>query len=119
MPGRHHLLVDPLQNLRREQAQVVLQRLQLVIRLIVPVAVPQHVADGFVLVGQILNPVVVGVQSQPQHPQHQNVPLRHARPAGIRAGFALRIGLVGQNLFEYTEHPLAQIVSDVDVLQPF
>src|SRR5512137_319111 len=117
MSGVHHRLVDPVQDLRREQAQVFLQGLQLVVSRIVPVAMAQHLTDAPVLVGQVVDAVVIGIQAQPQHAQHQDVPLRHARPAGVRAGLARPVRLVGEDLFEDGEHALAQLWRGVEMLQ--
>ena len=117
MPGADHLPVDPVQQIRREQAQVVLQGLQFVVGRVVPVAVAQHLADALVLVGQVVEAVVVGVQAQPQHAQHQDVPLRHARPAGVRAGLARPVRLAGKDFCEDGKHALAQIRRGVEVLQ--
>ena len=63
MPGIHHLPVDALQYLGREQLQVVLERLQLVLRRIRPICVAQHLAQSLVLVGQFLDAVIVSVQA--------------------------------------------------------
>ena len=62
MSRSHHFLVDPIQHLGGEQAQVVLQRLETVAGVIGPIAVAEHLADGGVLVGQFLDSIIVGVQ---------------------------------------------------------
>ena len=117
MPGADHLPVDPVQQIRCEEAQVVLQGLQRVVSRVVPVAVAQHRADVPMPVGQVVEAVVIGVQAQPQHAQHQDVPLRHARPADVRAGLARPARLVGEDFFEDGEHPFAQARRGVKVLQ--
>jgi len=91
MPGTHHLQVDALQYLGREQLQVVLERLQLVLRRIRPISVAQHLAQSLVLVGQFLDAVVVGVQAQAQHAQHQDSPLLHPRAAHSHIGPAFAL----------------------------
>ena len=118
MPGADHFLVDPLQDLGGEQAQVVLDGLQLVavVFAIGPAAVSQHLADGLVLVGELMDAVVVGVEPQTQDPQHQDLPLLHAGAPGVRIGLAMDPG--GDDLREDGEHPRAQRRGGVDVLQP-
>ncbi len=63
MAGVHHFLVDPLQYLRREQPQVVLEGLQLIAVIVRPIAMAQHLPYGRMLVGQLLNAVIIGVQA--------------------------------------------------------
>jgi len=46
-----------------------LKRLQLVL-FVVERTVPEHLADRQVLVGQLLQPVVVDVEVQPEHAAH-------------------------------------------------
>jgi len=114
-----HLLVDPIQQLGGEQAQVVLQRLQVVAGVIGPIAVAEHLAQCAVLVGQLVNPVDVGVQSQTQGAEHQDLPLLHAGAARARVRrtiFAID-GARGDDLGEDREHTLTQLAADVDVLQ--
>ena len=62
MSRSHHFLVDPIQHLGGEPAQVVLQRLQRITGGIRPIAVAEPLADGRVLVGQFLDSIIVGVQ---------------------------------------------------------
>jgi hypothetical protein len=42
----------------------------------------QHLAHEQVMVGQVLHPIPVGVQSQPHDAQHEDLPEVHARAAG-------------------------------------
>ncbi len=116
MPGSDHFLIDPVQDLGVEQAQVVLDGLQLiaVCFAIGPPAMPEHLADGLVLVGELVHPVVVGVEPQTQNTQHQDLPLRHAGAPGVRIGLA--IDPRGDHLREDGEHPHAQRRGGVDVL---
>ncbi len=105
LPGVYHLAADPIENLRGEQPQVVLERLQLVGALVRPVAVAEHLADGVVLVGQLMDAVVVGVEPQAQRPQDQDLPLLHPGAPGIRARLAFHA--LRDHLFEDGEHRLA------------
>lgn len=118
MSRPHDLLVDPVEDVRGEQPQVVLDRLQLVADVVLPVANPQHLAQGGVLVGQLVEAVVIGVEAQTQHPEHEDRPLRHAGPPRVRAGLALRPHPFGAHLFEDGEDALAQFGVEVEVLQP-
>jgi hypothetical protein len=54
--GAHDFLVDPVKEFRGKQAQVVLEGL------------PQ----SLVLIGQFVDAVVVGIEAQPQHPEHED-----------------------------------------------
>ena len=116
MPGTHHDLVDPIEDLGGEQAHILLERLQAVARLIGPVAVAEHLADRRVLVGQLQNAIIVGIQPQAQRTEHQDLPLLHAGPAGVGAGLAIRP--LGEHFGEDGEDLLAQFRHGVDVLQP-
>ena len=116
MPSAHHLLVDPIENLRGEQPQVVLDRLQFVSGLVRPVAVAEHLAQRAVLVGQLMDAVVVGVEPLAQHPQDQDLPLLHPGAPGIRGRLAFHA--LRDHLFEDGEYRLAQRRGGVDVLQP-
>lgn len=113
-----HLLIDPIEDLGREQAQVVLERLQLVLRLVGPVAVAQHLTQGGVLVRQLLDTVVVGVQTEPQNPENQNPPLLHSRAARVRIGFALAVHTLRPDIPQDREDTLTQLGLGIDVLQP-
>jgi hypothetical protein len=75
---------------------------------------PKHLANGLVLVGQLVQPVVVGVEPQPQHTQHQNLPLLHAGAPGVRIGLA--ITPLRDDLFEDGKYPCPQIRGGVNVL---
>jgi hypothetical protein len=118
MARANHFLIDPIQELGGEQAQVVLERLQVVTALIVPAAVPEHLADGGVLVGQLVNAVVVGIQPQAQHTQHQDLPLLHPGSPLVGIGLARDpfAHPLGEHLRENGEHPLAQLTGGVEVL---
>ena len=118
MAGGDHHLVDALEHLGGEQAQVVFERLHAPARLIGPVAVPEHLPNGAMGIGQLLDAIIVGVQPQAQRPQHQNLPLRHARASGLAAHRPLAIGPPRQHLRQDRKHRLSQLGCDVDVLQP-
>src|SRR5450759_3215992 len=67
MTGVYHLLIDAIQELRSKQAQVVFERLHLVFGLVGPVAVPQHLTQLAVFIGELVDPVKVRVQPKPQY----------------------------------------------------
>ena len=83
MPGFDHFLVDLVKQFRGEQHQVVFDALQGIASVVAPVAVPQHLPDSAVLVGQFMDAVIVGVQTEAQDAQHQDFPLFHAGPAAV------------------------------------
>ena len=120
MPGADHFLVDPVEDLGGEQTQIVLERLQRVARLVGPIAVPQHLANRRMLIGQFLDAVVVRIQPLTQGAQDQNLPLLHTRAAGVRVN--LFLGAVfplpcRSDFGEDREDPLADLRGHVDVLQ--
>ena len=41
-------------------------------------------ADETIVARDVLDPVIITIQTEPHHAQHQNVPERHARAAGMR-----------------------------------
>ena len=45
----------------------------------------QHLANREVVVGQLLDAVIIGVEPQAQYPQHQDLPLGHAGATGSHA----------------------------------
>ena len=117
VPRTHHLLIDAIQKLRREQAQVVLERLQLVFGRVGPVAMTQHLAQRAVLIGQFLNAVVVGIQAQAQDSQNQDPPLLHSRTTRGRIGLALALDAIRDDFLQDREDALTQRRLCVDVLQ--
>jgi hypothetical protein len=118
MAGLDHHLVDALQDRGGEPAQVVLERLHGPLGLVAPVAVAEHLAHGAVLVGQLGEAIVVGVQPQAQGAEHQDLPLRHAGAPALGAYDARAVGAHRQDLGEDGEDLLAQYRRGVDVLQP-
>ena len=76
---------------------------------------PKHLANGLVLVGQLVHAVVVGVEPQAQHAQHQDLPLLHAWAPGERIGLA--VAPHRDDLLQNGEHPRPQVRGGVDVLQ--
>jgi hypothetical protein len=109
--GPHHDLVDAVEDLGGEQTQVFLERLQAVAGLVGPIAMAEHSADGGVLVGQLQNPIVVGIEPHAQATEHQDLPLRHARPARLGADLAFAIVPLGKHFGEDGEDLLAQLAS--------
>ena len=117
MAGGDDDLVDRIEDLRGEQTQIVLERLQAVAGVVRPVAVAEHLADRGMLVGQLLNPIIVGIQAEPQHAQDQDLPLLHAGTALVGIHRALPIGAARQDLGENRKHLFAHLGGAVDVLQ--
>ena len=117
MPRAHHLLIDAIQDLGREQPQVVLERLQLVLRRVGPVAVPQHLTQRAVLIGEFLDTVVVGIQAQPHDPKHEDSPLLHPRPTRTRIGLASACHALRYDFLQDGKDPLTQFRLGIDVLQ--
>lgn len=117
MAGSDDDLVDAVEDVRGEQAQVVFERLQAVARIVRPVAVAEHLANRGMLVRQLLNPIIVGVQPEPQHTQDQDLPLLHAGAAHVGIHAALPIGAARQYFGEDCKHLCAHLGGDVDVLQ--
>lgn len=60
----YHLLIDSIKQLWSKQAQVVLECLHLVLGLVGPVAVPQHLAQLAVFIGQLVDAIEVRVQAK-------------------------------------------------------
>ena len=118
VPGLDHLLIDAIKDLGREQAKVVLERLQLVFRLVGPVGVTQHLTQRAVLIDQVVDAVVVGIQAQPHDTEHEDPPLLHPRSTRARIGLALACGALRYDSPQDGEDTLTQIRQRIDVLQP-
>ena len=117
LAGTHDFLIDPIEQLRGEQAQIVLERLQLVLGLVVPVAVPQHLPQRAMLIGQLLNPIIVSIQTQAHDPEDQNAPLLHSRSPLIGIGLAVALGAHRNDFAQDGENASTQLLIGVDVLQ--
>lgn len=117
MTGIDYRLIDFIQQLRREQTKVVLERLQLVLALVGPVAVTQELAQRTVLIRQFVDPIEVGIQAQAQHAEHQDSPLLHPRATRIGVGLAFAHRAIRHDPFEYLEDPIPKRRLRVDVLQ--
>ena len=116
MPGSDDFTIDPVQEFAGKQMQVVLDCLKLVEVLLTvgPTGMPKHLANGLVLVGQLVQPVVVGVEPQTQHAQHQDLPLLHAGAPRVRIGFA--VAPHRDDFLEDGKYPRPQLRGGVDVL---
>ncbi len=115
MAGAHHGVVDPSEEFRCEKVQVILQRLQFVGVFIVPVGVSQHLPERVVLIGQFLEPVVVGIEPQTDHAQYQDLPLLHARsPQGMARLFP--VDMTGNDILQYRKDLLSEPRGLIDVL---
>ena len=76
-------LIDLVQQLRGEQADVVLERLEVVVH-ILKRAVSEHLANGVVVVHQFMQTVIVAIQIEPDHATDKNRPQGHAgAPVGL------------------------------------
>lgn len=78
MTGTDDQLVDLIQEFRREQADVVLERLEMVGRF-VEISMPEHLAQGVVMIDQFKQAIVIDVQIQSHHAAHEDRPQRHSR----------------------------------------
>ena len=119
MPRTNYFLVDPIQNFRGEQPQVVFECLKFVVLLIRPVTVAEHLANGVVLVGQFLDTVVVGIESQSENAEHEDLPLRHPGATIVGVGLTALLGILpfGKNLFEYGKYRPAYLGRHIDMLK--
>lgn len=68
-----HELIDFIEQFRRKHADVVCQRLMMVIHF-VEHAVAEHGTDITVFIGQVVQSVVINTQIQPDYAEHQNRP---------------------------------------------
>jgi hypothetical protein len=111
--------VETIQNFRSKQPQIILEGLQIVIVLVRPITVTEHFPKGLMFVGQFLDSIIIGVEPQAEHPQHQNLPLGHTGAAGIRVGLdGLSLDLtLGQHLCQYGKYRLSQLRRDEYMLQ--
>jgi len=96
MSGLDHQLIDLIQNLMCEKTQVILDRLQVVCRFVFPASVPEHLPDGVVLVGQLMDTVVIGVEAQVQRAEYQDLPLLHPGTPKTTVRFLMSL-LVGKS----------------------
>jgi hypothetical protein len=87
--GADDELVDLIEQLRGQQADVVFEGLKVVAHLREG-AMAQHLADGVVLVGQLVQAVKVAVQIQLDDAINQNCPQRHAGASGGRCDLTLQ-----------------------------
>lgn len=118
MPSINHRLIDAIKEFRREQAQVVFECLRLVLGLIRPVAMAQHLAQGAVLIGQFMNAVKVSIQAKTQNTEHQNPPLLHSWAARVGISLAFTVDTIRHYFAQYGEDSRSQCGLGVDVLQP-
>lgn len=117
MPRVDYHLIDPIEHLGGEQAQVVFERQHAPALLLGPVAVAEHAAHCAMLIGQFLDAFVVGIEPQTQRPEYQHLPLRHARTPGLGADDSGAVAAQRDDLSEDREDPLAQLGRDVDGLE--
>jgi len=91
MSGFDHQLINLIDNLRCEKTQVILDRLSFVRRFVLPASMPEHLPDRVVMVGQLMDAVVIGVETQTQHAKHQNLPLLHPGTTKTVVRFAMPV----------------------------
>ncbi len=77
MSGAHHHLVDLVQQFRREQSNLVFERLKMG-RIFIKCPMPQHLPDRAVLIHTFVQPVIIDVQIESQHAAHKNIPQCHS-----------------------------------------
>ena len=125
MSGFDHQLINLIDNLRCEKTQVILDRLSFVRRFVLPASMPEHLPDRVVMVGQLMDAVVIGVETQTQHAKHQNLPLLHPGSPKLRVRF-LKPLLLSEafacpgrdDLLQNLEYGRTYFRSRVNVLQP-
>lgn len=84
MPGFHHHLIDFIEDLGRKQLHIVLEGLQMIAQIVIREAMAQHLANGPVVIHQLLQPVKIAIQAQPQCAHDKYLPQGHARTAHFR-----------------------------------
>jgi hypothetical protein len=89
--GIHDELIDLVEQFGGEQPDVVLQRLVVIVGL-VKGAVPEHFAQGIVMIDEFMQPVVVDVQIQTDDAADKDCPQAHARSAIALVFCTTRIG---------------------------
>jgi len=95
MAGLNDKLVDLVEEFRREQADIVFERLKMV-AVIIEYAVAEHFANADVLIHEFMQAIIVAIQIEPNHATDQYCPQGHA---GAAVGLAdLRCDLLLQQL---------------------
>ncbi len=112
MTGLDDKLVDLIGDLGREQGQVVLERLPVVAPAIIVETVTEHPANGAVVIGHLLQAVIIPVEIQAQHAQHENAPHLHAGAAIVG------VYVLGEDAPEDIEEMRPELVVGIEVLQP-
>jgi hypothetical protein len=79
--------------------------------------VTEYLSQGAVLVGQLLDTIVVGIEPQPQYAQHRDGPMRHTGATRIGIGFGVYAFAFRQVLFEDAEDPFTHLRSYEEVLE--
>ena len=96
MSSLDYQLIDLIQNLRCEKTQVVLDRLQVVCRFVLPTPMLEHPANGVVMAGQLMNSIIIGVEAQTQRAENQDLPLFHPGTPKTAVRFLMSL-LVGKS----------------------
>ena len=96
MSSLDYQLIDLIQNLRCEKTQVILDRLQVVCRFVLPISMPEHLPNGVVMVGQFMNSIIIGVEAQAQRAENQDLPLLHPGTPKTAVRFLMSL-LVGKS----------------------
>jgi len=93
MSGFDNQLIDLIENLRCEKTQVILDRLPVVCRFVLPPTMSEHLPDGVVMVSQLMDAVVIAVETQAavrQAPESSTAPSRDAQDGGPLCDACLR-----------------------------
>lgn len=111
MSGFDNQLIDLIENLRCEKTQVILDRLPVVCRFVLPPTMSEHLPDGVVMVSQLMDAVVIAVETQAQYAKHQNLPLLHPGTPKTGVRFAMPVFVAqartasrGHNSFQNLEY---------------
>jgi len=110
VPACHNELVDLIEQLGREQTNVVFEALQAV-QVFIKGAVAEHFTQGVVLVDEFEQTVVVAIEVQANDTANQDAPQGHA---GAPGGFVDAGRYV---FFQQGKDVVAQGLGGVDVLQ--
>ena len=91
MSGFDNQLIDLIENLSCEKTQVILYRLPVVGRFVFPPTMSEHLPDAVVMVSQLMDAIVIAVETQAQYAKHQNLPLLHPGTPKTRVRFAMPV----------------------------
>jgi hypothetical protein len=110
MPLGDDQVVEPLDRLGRQEADIVAEASPVELLIIAPAPEAHDPSQGAMLLGQVLEPVVVEIAAEPDGPQDEDRPVLHPRTAVV--GATGPIDIPGDGI----EQLIAQFGPAVDVL---